>query len=114
MHYSCENAYKSPPYHSFVCDTLGLVIAAVAVFPQRSGSSGHQLAVASPLYNIKEIIKSARKEELTEERDKSFRAKNIIIHGVKEPNENELSTKDQDFVYDLIVDLYVNVTNGHV
>lgn len=59
--------------------------------------------------NLHEVVRSVRKAELAEERNRSHRSKNVIIHGVPETikdNENN----DSNFVSTLIGDLYIKVT----
>ena len=51
---------------------------------------------------FQDIIKEARKVQLDEERDKKIRSTNLIIHGVSEASNVEMSkTEDEEFIKSL-------------
>ena len=56
---------------------------------------------------LREVVKSVRQAEITEERNKTLRSKNIIIHGVPESNEDN---QDQEFVTVFSNDVHASVT----
>ena len=58
-------------------------------------------SIAPPADNINlhEVVKSVRKAELAEERNKAIRSKNIIFHGVAENAEQDVNTNRDCLLY---------------
>ena len=64
--------------------------------------------------DLKKIMKETRKEE-EQEKEKKDRLSNLIIHGVKEVNDEANSCKknDEEFISSFLITLEVNVKQKH-
>ena len=70
----------------------------------------HKPVLSKQVSNFREIITAAKNEELAEEKEKSMRENNIIIHGVSEENP-ENNVKDLQFFKTLSKDLCIGSIN---
>ena len=61
--------------------------------------------------SLREVVKSVRKAEIIEDRDRKTRSNNIIIHGVLESDEEN---HDQSFVTDLSKDVQASIIIKHI
>ena len=84
--------------------------------------SNDQVVNVTPLkptenVSLRTIMNEAKNEELAEEREKKLRACNIILHGVKEPNnENKTEAKlaDETYISEFLDAVEVQVTCKYV
>lgn len=69
------------------------------------------MTIANKTKDFRTIMAETKNEELVEERERAIRAKNIIIHGVKETHGDEVNSKDEDqgFVTSLIETLKIDI-----
>ena len=73
---------------------------------RQNNNTAHESPTSTATF--KEVLKLARKE-VAEEKNKTYRSKNIIIHGITETN-NNTDERDKSFASTLIKDTHTNAS----
>lgn len=80
---------------------------ATVAMSRQNNNTAHESPTSAATF--KEVLKLARKEEVAEEKNKTYRSKNIIIHGITETN-NNTDDRDKTFASTLIKDTHTNAS----